>query len=452
MLLAWLAPLPESEAQGPVHVPRPPIVIEGNDDLHLGPLPNAANGVVRGSGTPSDPWVIEGWLLLPLPGGSSGIYVANVSEPLLIRDNSAVGHRVSAQDARLVDGHAKSTRVTKTGAGVKLVNVSNLQVVDNLLSGNAFGLVHYRTGAAQVHGNDLVANRAGWWLEETQAPVAASGNVLQGNEFSFGVYSFFTEQQGYVHAIDESNTIDGLPIVYLVGASGLSLSPATKPLGFLALVNSAGIEVTGYAFSGNSVSLLLAFASNILVHNVTFTGNQVGTLWWRTNNVVLQDSVVDGNVQGVRLERASDNIVRHNAFGNHTEGPVADGVMLRWDSDRNEVDHNRFGRNQVSVDVLGNAPFGCPEQSRIHDNNFNGSTFEAVFEELTHILTRCDLVAVDAQDNWWGAADGPGSFCDDPALPYTCIPGGDGHGDNVTTFVDYEPFLTAPVPLAGPRP
>ena len=40
--------------------------------------------------------------------------------------------------------------------------------------------------------------------------------------------------------------------------------------------------------------------------------------------------------------------------------------------------------------------------------------------------------AIDAADNWWGAADGPG-------------PVGTGHGDTVSTNVDYSGFLTEPI-------
>jgi hypothetical protein len=61
----------------------------------------------------------------------------------------------------------------------------------------------------------------------------------------------------------------------------------------------------------------------------------------------------------------------------------------------------------------------------INDNNITGSTRYGVNNTVLGIL--------DAECNWWNSADGPG-------------PVGSGHGDNVSTNVDFSPWLISPAP------
>jgi len=66
----------------------------------------------------------------------------------------------------------------------------------------------------------------------------------------------------------------------------------------------------------------------------------------------------------------------------------------------------------------------------IHDNDIQGNTEYG-------LSTNNTTVTVNAEDNYWGASDGPG-------------PVGPGSGDKVSTMVDYDPWLTASSPCTVP--
>ena len=67
----------------PLQTAHPPILIEGNANF------TAANGVVAGSGTPSDPYLIAGWLIDA--STANAVEIRDTTAPFVIRD-IVVGH------------------------------------------------------------------------------------------------------------------------------------------------------------------------------------------------------------------------------------------------------------------------------------------------------------------------------------------------------------------------
>jgi hypothetical protein len=65
----------------------------------------------------------------------------------------------------------------------------------------------------------------------------------------------------------------------------------------------------------------------------------------------------------------------------------------------------------------------------VNYNNISGNSPNGVTNKATALL--------DAKNNWWGAADGPSSV-------------GPGSGDNVSTNVDFDPWLTEPQVIVNP--
>ena len=68
----------------------------------------------------------------------------------------------------------------------------------------------------------------------------------------------------------------------------------------------------------------------------------------------------------------------------------------------------------------------------VNNNNVTANTVNGVTNKATAVL--------DAENNWWGAADGPGS------------PAGPGSGDGVSINVDFDPWLTEAAVPQGENP
>jgi len=135
-------------------------------------------------------------------------------------------------------------------------------------------------------------------------------------------------------------------------------------------------------------------------------GNEFGEI--PSDHVVVQTNAFDNcNLYGVQLGPEVTSIrITNNYFSNGFDGVrtrlAGDVPALPWDVTGHQIHINRNS-------ITGNSGFGV-------NNQVNG--------------------VLDAECNWWGAADGPGPF-------------GPGSGDKVSMNVDFEPWLTAS-PLNGP--
>jgi len=129
---------------------REPIYIYGDDDFTI------ANGVMSGSGTADDPYVIEGWRV-DTPQADYGIYVDHTTAHFVIRDcviertrlagiyfNTVRNGRVEGAQIGLADTAIYLLDSTENVLAGNVVAESRYGVVmganskDNLISGNAF--------------------------------------------------------------------------------------------------------------------------------------------------------------------------------------------------------------------------------------------------------------------------------------------------------------------------
>lgn len=93
-------------------VEHAPIVIKSDSDFTYD------NGVVAGSGLPSDPYVIAGWKIDDV-GSPFGILIQGTSVPFVIRDVEICGAKV---------------------AGIKLLGAKNGRIEDSLIEGSSLGI------------------------------------------------------------------------------------------------------------------------------------------------------------------------------------------------------------------------------------------------------------------------------------------------------------------------
>jgi hypothetical protein len=142
----------------------------------------AANGVVGGSGTAADPYVIGGWPVDP-SGGNSGITIQNTTRSFIIRNvtidsptsygiylaNNTGSARVEGsrltglasagiftgfQQNLTIDGNVIST----PGTGISIQSSEPLTISGNQISGGQRGIVLAYVVVSSIHGNQLLNN------------------------------------------------------------------------------------------------------------------------------------------------------------------------------------------------------------------------------------------------------------------------------------------------------
>ncbi|PSG98423.1 hypothetical protein BRD56_00340 [Thermoplasmatales archaeon SW_10_69_26] len=174
-------------------------------------------------------------------------------------------------------------------------------------------------------------------------------------------------------------------------------------------------------------------SDNNVVENNTITDNRLGVfLVGSSDNVVRDNTITDNDYDGVELFRSGDNVVRDNAITDNDRY----GVDLFGSSD-NVVEANVLQGNTVGITVT--AFFGAALTGTIvHDNN--------IHDNDDFGLEVSAGVTVHAENNWWGAANGPSGGTTDACTSTTA----DGNGDAISGGdVCFDPWRTSPNPDAG---
>ena len=199
-----------------------------------------------------------------------------------------------------------------------------------------------------------------------------------------------------------------------------------------ALANS----ITGFEFKTNQVLHLANIASNIsngAVSGNTFDVSAPGALNLQIDlhNSTVSGNTFDGNGTTACLQLfgsqfglvPSDHVtVSGNTFNNCN----VYGIQLSPDIHHIFITNNMISNNVEGVNTRDITLWNVTGlEIHINDNNITNNTSFGVRNGQMGVL--------DAECNWWGAADGPG-------------PVGPGSGDNVSPNVDFTPWLIMPAP------
>ncbi len=265
--------------------PRPPILVAGDEDFDS-PL----SGVRSGSGTAGDPYIIEGWDIVPV--ATDGITLAGTTAHVVIRDNRI-------HDA--VGG----------GAGIRLVDSANVTIESNLIERTSQGVSVAAGGPVTIHDNDI-AETAGDGIEVTRTtPMALTGNSLRL------VSSHGIEVIAADSPLVEDNEVVGARL------SGIRFSPA------------AGAQTTGAVVRGNRVEdsqnglSAVAFDDGVIEGNVLGLAGHHGLSLQLARRTIVRDNDVfaSGQVEIVSGQQSEDVVVEHNRLSVRE-----DGVMLDRDT------------------------------------------------------------------------------------------------------------------------
>ncbi len=140
------------------YVPHAPIRIDGDAGF------TPANGVTGGSGTASDPYVIEGWDI-DTSAGIDGIWIHNTRAPFVIRSVSVHGGRGWSSSglslANVTDARVVNSTVTDTEWAITVWKAPGVAVLGNTLSSNSNGIDVGSSAGATIRGN--VLNQTSDW-------------------------------------------------------------------------------------------------------------------------------------------------------------------------------------------------------------------------------------------------------------------------------------------------
>ncbi|MCH7920096.1 MAG: right-handed parallel beta-helix repeat-containing protein [Planctomycetes bacterium] len=187
-------------------------------------------------------------------------------------------------------------------------------------------------------------------------------------------------------------------------------------------VQAAIVTITGCTISGNS--------------NQTDPDNDRDGIRIRGSKAFYGDvltGVISGNTifgnarAGITLAERTDGFIieNNNIFGHNLDLIQGAGIRVAHESssiydpcDNHLIVENTITGNSLGIVIAGGAGgANAFHYNSIHGNPGNGMENQTAAE-------------IDAENNWWGDGQGPGSV-------------GPGNGDGVSSNVDYDPWLTA---------
>ena len=285
---------PLMEIYDPSTTPHSPIRINNNSDF------DPVHGVTNGSGTPIDPWIIEGW---NIDGAGYGycIYIGNTTEYFVVRDcylHEASGGSgapyfpdyglilFSADNGKLIN----NTVMLNVNIGIYFSFSDNNYIEYNNVSSNDNGIWLFQSNNNILNGNNISDNiQIGISLGMTTANTLMN-NQLYGNSVIIQGNSL---QYWNTHSIDESNMVNGKPIRYYKNQTS-----GTVP-------QDAG-------------EVILANCTNMIVSNITINEVTIGIeLGYSHDNYVINNTLSNNKWIGVYCEASYNNYIYHNNLINN---------------------------------------------------------------------------------------------------------------------------------------
>ena len=259
--------------------PHQPILINGDTGFVL------SNGVVQGSGSFQDPYVISGWDINS--SSANGIDVRNTNAAFVIR-NVSIHSRTSAyigvrldhtnhatlanstihgnsegvqaiySNNTIIDGNDVSSN---SAAGINVAEVSvNATINRNLASGETNGIIFSDSYNVTVANN--VADNDRWGITDGSCFYGCPPGVIKNNQLSLDATAVYV---GYAIALVENNTITN------------SMQGANLYSGIGVLVYMARATISDNLFIDNSMAIEFDFESggSTVVGN-DFSGGFIG--------------------------------------------------------------------------------------------------------------------------------------------------------------------------------
>jgi parallel beta-helix repeat protein len=335
--------------------------------------------------------------------------------------------------------------ITNNGDGVDLVVSSGATIANNTITNNGDGVDLYSSSGTTITNNTITNNGVGVGLFES------SGVAMRDNEFgSNGVRIVGYEPNHYQHSIQPSNTVNGEPLVYVRNQEDVHVE---QPAGQVILANTTNATVENVDVSDTSTGLQLGFTDNTTIANNTITNNNDDgvDLYDSSGTTITNNTITNNDYNGVRLYRSSGTTITNNTITNNN----GDGGVVLDASSGTTITNNTITNNGDGVDLYRSSGTTITNNT-ITNNGVGVGLFESsgveVHQNNIHDNTGAGLGVfagdtVHAENNWWGAADGPSGGEDDACTDATA----DGNGDAITTNnaeVCFAPWRTSPNPDA----
>jgi len=284
------------------------IFIDGDNDFTL------AHGVTDGSGSPSDPYMIEGWNIDAATAEgfyAAGISIINTNSYFIVRDCYIHGG-LAVLLWHCANGILSNITCASDSGGMLLDHATSIVIADSTFEPYSGGISLWVSDSntfSDNHGFDV-------WLGSSQGETFRNNAMVRGGIQIDGELARF-----WRHDIDASNTLNGKPIYYYNGQMG-GVVPAGA--GQVILAECSGMTVQNQ----NTSSIRLGYSSNNTLSGNNCPDYSNSTSWSSAgiilesshNNLLVNNTCSNTSWKGIALHSSNGNSLIHNICSNDFNG------------------------------------------------------------------------------------------------------------------------------------
>ena len=298
----------------------------------------AANGVVSGSGTAADPYIIEGWTIDASASNASvepwinyGILISQTSKYFVIRNcrvENSTGYSVGISLGLLKNGRVENCTVANGFTGILIDGCHNVVVSGNTIENckdDAIYNVGYFSEGITIS-NNVITNCKGTGIDFHYFKDSfVTGNTIRNG--GSGIRVTATTNSTISNNIIQGNTYDGISISNSNWKGGKDWVGGDNNI-----ISNNDVSNNG----GTGISVPCISDTYDSITNNTVNGNKWGI-----------------QLSGMNVKTANNNIISHNTANNNKEN----GFYVDTGCVGNTVSYNTFlsnnANNEFYIDTWG---------------------------------------------------------------------------------------------------
>ena len=331
----------------------------------------------------------------------------NISNFTILNGDTPASKSSSAQyfpySTRLAGVHVSSAghcfvmnnKIMNSGCGIWLYDSVNNQIVGNDIINNSNG-VKIQSSARNIIGDNYILNS---WAGISFSSTSSKDNILRTNNLVNNSASLYFSSiflySSFDNDIDESNTINGKPIIFWIDRHN---SNVPSNAGDVILVNCTAITVN---YSDPNYKLRIIFF-NTNSSSISNTNSNINLLNSYDNSIAdntfslsMQSSsrnAVIRNIGSISLRDAHNNSIIGNSGwielhacsfntieGNNCSGQGGNGIYISGTCISNSVIRNEVSNNEQSgIKLYSGSGKYYPNSTTIIGNNITGNGFVGI--------------------------------------------------------------------------
>jgi len=275
---------------------------------------------------------------------------------IVIRQTTISGCHTDLWGENLTNLFINRTQINDAAEnGVFISRIADSEISGDIISGNSRSLTGDAAGPGyglhidnarnvSITDNQIVSNQGVAFRIDNPANITATHNILRNNAAGFSCTGDVRE----TNRIDQSNTIDSLPILYFEGVTGKTIEGISP--GVLYLMNCSDMTVRNIVMnSRNEYGIVAKGGNNLTIQNISVGGNlnQNILLSGMNGGTVIETEVHNSSRYGLGISDSKEikiagNEIRDNGIGVAVRG-LSSGVNLTG---------NTFSGDQIGFQIL----------------------------------------------------------------------------------------------------